>query len=106
MSKTYNKNGEDITVSDEVYDKLFPPIPPEPPRPYTIYKTDIVSRMTDPELEAFDTALTAAPLRQRRMWADCQALESSSEYFGGLTAQFTAAFGADRAKAILAPSEG
>jgi hypothetical protein len=103
---TYMENNEEITVSQSVFDKLFPRQPELPPQPYTIYKTDVVSRMTDTELEQFDAALTAAPLRQRRMWTDCQALESSSEYFGGLTTQFTAAFGADRAKVILAPSEG
>ena len=58
--------------------------------------------MTDPELDRFDAALTAATTRQRRMWTDCTHIESDGAYFAALQGQFTAAFGADRAGALLA----
>lgn len=72
--------------------------------PYGILKMDIVSRMTDSELDRFDAALTSAPTRARRMWTDCHEVRSDSDFFAGLRQQFTAAFDADRATAILAAS--
>lgn len=76
--------------------------PPEPVAPYQLYKTDIYSRMTDAELEAFDTAMRAAPLRERLMWADCVTVSSDSEYFLLLVSSMTAAFGDERTATILA----
>lgn len=70
--------------------------------PYSLYKTDIISRMTDEEVEAFDTALAGASARLRRMWLDCQKVESDSPFFAGLKASFAAQLGDERAEAILA----
>jgi hypothetical protein len=102
--KTYSQDGIDVTVSDEEYALVFPS-PPEPPRPFTLYKTGIESRMTDDELTAFDAALSAATVRARRLWTDCQLVHSDDPFFATLTAQLTAAFGADRAFIILAKAD-
>jgi hypothetical protein len=99
--KTYSRDGVDVTVDDDEYAALFPS-PPEPPQPFTLYKTDIEGRMTDDELTAFDAALSAATVRERRLWTDCQMVHSDDPFFATLTAQLTAAFGADRASIILA----
>ena len=70
--------------------------------PFTLYKTDIEGRMTDDELTAFDAALSAATVRARRLWTDCQMVHSDAAFFATLTAQLTAAFGSARASIILA----
>jgi hypothetical protein len=95
------QDGQALTV--DASDPRAPqPVPPEPPRPFTLYKTDIEGRMTDDELTAFDTALSAATVRARRLWTDCQMVHSDDPFFATLTTQLTAAFGADRAAIILA----
>ncbi|MDN3592118.1 hypothetical protein [Methylobacterium adhaesivum] len=75
---------------------------PEPDVPFELFKTDVLSRMTDDELDGFDEELATASTRERRMWIDCTRLVSTDPYFEGLKAKFAAAFGEDRAKAILA----
>lgn len=70
--------------------------------PFELFKTDVLGRMTDDELEGFDEELATASTRERRMWIDCTRLVSTDPYFEGLKAKFAAAFGEDRAKAILA----
>lgn len=70
--------------------------------PFTLYKTDIEGRMTDDELAQFDAALSAATVRVRRLWTDCQMVHSDDPFFAALSAQITAAFGSDRAAIILA----
>lgn len=81
-----------------------PASPPPVATAFAIYKTDVVTRMTDDELTRFDAALTSAPVRTRRMWTDCVEIRSDSPFFATLQAQFTTAFGADRTAAILAQS--
>ena len=104
MSKTVQVNGKDIVMDDDTFAALFP-VPVVQPSAFTLYKTDIESRMSDAELAAFDTALSAATVRARRLWTDCQMVHSDDPLFTALTTQLTAAFGADRASAILAPTE-
>lgn len=74
----------------------------EAAKPYALFKTTIISRMTDAEVDAFDAALTGASARQRRMWTDCQMVESGSPFFAVLHTQLAEAFTEDRADAILA----
>ena len=78
------------------------PTKPGPAPAYSIYKTDVVSRMTDDELDKFDAGLTAATTRERRMWTDCTQIQSDSPYFTALQQQFAAAFGTGRATTLLA----
>jgi hypothetical protein len=76
--------------------KAAPPV-------FQLFKTDIIARMTDPELATFVSAMDAAPLRQRLMWSECQTVWSTDPYFPVLQAAMQAAFGASRAAEILAP---
>lgn len=102
MSVTRMEDGALVTRSDADDAALYPPAAPEPPQPFTLYKTDIEGRMTDDELTAFDTALSSATVRARRLWTDCQMVHSDDPFFATLTSQLTAAFGAGRAATILA----
>ena len=80
-----------------------PPEPePVPDPPYELYKTDVISRLTDTELDLFEAQLQGSTTRERRMWADCTRLVSSDPYFDALKAGFVTAFGVPRATAILA----
>lgn len=80
-------------------------IPPPEPAPYTIFKTTLISRMKDAELETFDAVYRQQGLRDRMMWDNCISIISTDPYFAVLVELFTAAFGAARAKELVAPIE-
>ena len=67
----------------------------------SLFKTEIYERMTDGELDIFDVAIEQADRRTRLMWRDCLEVQVDSPLFQVLNAQMVAAFGADRASAIL-----
>jgi hypothetical protein len=69
------------------------------------YKTDIWRRMTETECETFEAAINQAPAKLRGLWNDCLSLEHSAPEFASFKAQMGAAFGADRAETIMAPSQ-
>lgn len=79
-----------------------PPMPA--PAPLRTYKTDVWRRCTETEAETLDAALNTAPVKLRRLWADSTILEHESAEFSDLLAPMIAAFGAERAAEILAPS--
>lgn len=87
---------EEIAAAQEAAANLPPPV-------YGVYKTTIISRMSDDELAAFKAGMDAAPLRQQMMWNDCQSVQSDSPLFPVLQAAFAGAFGEARAAEILAP---
>ena len=104
MTKIVQINGASVEMDDATFAALFP-AQPDQSQSFTLYKTDIESRMTDDELTAFDAALSAATVRARRLWTDCQMGHSDDPFFTDLQAQLTAAFGADRSSIILAKAD-
>jgi len=74
---------------------------PKPPERISLYKTDIYSRMSDEELDAFDEAMGAADTRTRLMWRDCLQVEIDSPFFTVLLDRLEAGFGKERAAQIL-----
>ena len=93
----------DAVVSDSNFVEITGSWPlPEPEQPFSLYKTTIYERMTDAELSTFDTAMQAAPLRERLVWRDCVTVNSDSPHFGQLQAAMQAAFGTERTAIILA----
>jgi hypothetical protein len=83
---------------------------PEPPTPEPVvpvlqtYKSDIWRRASDEEAEIIDAALNAAPVKQRRLWADSTILVHGADGWDAIRDQMVAAFGVERADEILAPS--
>jgi hypothetical protein len=69
-------------------------------------KSDVWRRATDDEAGAMDAMLNAAPAKLRRLWADSTILEHDSPEFAAVRDPIVAAFGAERADALLAPSPG
>ena len=102
----FKPDGSFITISElgekaiDGLTKESPPVPPPPSRT-SLFKTEIYERMTDAELDVFDDAIEQADRRTRLMWRDCIEVEADSPLFPVLQAQMTAAFGEDRAEAIL-----
>lgn len=90
---------DDLTYEMRYNGAGFEPVPP-PPRS-ALFKTEIYSRMTDEELEAFEAALAVAPVRLRLMWRDCNSVEVESPLFPMLRQQLTEGFSEARAAAIL-----
>lgn len=80
---------------------IGPYVPLPAPLRTELYKTEIIERMTDAELEVFDAELSAAPLRKRLMWRDCVTVLATSPLFAELRGGMTVSFGAERAEAIL-----
>lgn len=73
---------------------------PPPPSPRWMSKVTIYRRMSNDELEAFDTFMrTQATVRQRRTWDDSQEVPADDPE---LVALATALFGAERAAELLA----
>lgn len=79
-----------------------PPTPVVDDSPFELFKTTVLNRMTDEEVDAFDFELSTSTARERRMWTDCDRLVSTDQFFEALKARFAKAFGADRAALILA----
>lgn len=77
-----------------------PPAMPVMVRP-SLYKTEIYQRMSNVELDVFDSAIEQADRRTRLMWRDCLEVQADNPLFEQLKLQLTAAFGQERAEAIL-----
>lgn len=70
------------------------------------YKIDIWRRVDDVEAETLDQLLHTVSAKLRRSFDAAIRIEHDAPEFPELQAGITAALGADRAAAILAPSEG
>lgn len=70
------------------------------------YKIDIWRRVDEGEAETLDQLLHTVSAKLRRSFDAAQRIEHNAPEFPELQAGITAALGADRAAAILAPSEG
>lgn len=85
----------------------IPPVEPEePPEPALMTKTHkatIWRRLTDEEAEQLDAALSAAPLRLRRIFEAAQYLDTNDPDYPTLRAGVVAALGEERAAEVLAP---
>lgn len=73
-----------------------------PPAYFELFKTDIIGRMTDEQVEDFDAELALQPARVRRMWADCTRVESTHPLYTLLHEQISAKYGEAEANRILA----
>lgn len=67
----------------------------------SLFKTEIYSRMTDEELDAFDDAIETSDRRTRLMWRDCLEVQADSPLWPVLQFQMAQEFGPDRASMIL-----
>lgn len=83
-----------------------PPPAPPPPSPARTLKSDVWRRATEEEAGMMDALLNAAPVKLRRLWSDSTILEHASAEFAEVRGPITAAFGAERADVLLAPSPG
>lgn len=83
-----------------------PQPPPPPPSPARTLKSDVWRRATAEEADAMDAMLSAAPTKLRRLWDDSTILEHASPDFEQVRGPIIAAFGAQRADELLAPSLG
>ena len=79
-----------------------PPAPP--PTPVYIQKVDIWRRATDAEAEKLVALLGQQSIRLQRMFSDATVISSADEMWPTLLGGITQLLGADRAKALLAPS--
>lgn len=77
--------------------------PVEAPQPYAIPKLTIITRMTDEQLDLFDTQLAAQPVRFRRSWLDAQEVHSDHPFHQVLLDAMTQAWGEAEATRILGP---
>lgn len=71
--------------------------------PFT-YKADVVDRMTDLELQKFETELLQTTVRMRQKWYAIQRVYHRSADYPEFYGEFVDAFGMDRADQILRPS--
>lgn len=78
--------------------------PPEPQPIVITYKADLFRRATDSEADMIDTALAAAPAKERRLFDMAQYLDHSAPEFASMQAALTGMFGADRTAELLAAS--
>jgi hypothetical protein len=83
--------------------KTFTPIVLPPPSPI-LDKADIWRRATDAEAETIVQALGQQSVRKQRLFNDAQYIDLTDPDFADLQQGFVAAFGADRAAQLLAPS--
>ena len=70
-----------------------------------LFKADVWRRCTDAEATLLDAALSAQPVRLRRMWDDAAFISSTDELYSTLKAGITAIIGAKRAGELLEPTE-
>lgn len=84
----------------------YVPPPPPPPAPYTLQMSDFWSRFeNDDEYEAFDAAVSVAPLaKDRRAFGVAVFLVSNSPLFAWTKAILINVVAAERADVIMAPS--
>lgn len=93
-------DGKEKTIDLSALD-LPPPVEVLPLLRTSLFKTEIYSRMTDDELDAFDDAIEASDRRTRLMWRDCLEVQVDSPLWPLLQFQMKEAFGAARTAAIL-----
>lgn len=75
-----------------------------PPQPYTLSIALFWLRMTDPEAEDFDAAIsTATPLRLRRAFNSAATMASDGELFGFVRGVLIGVTGETRADEIMGP---
>lgn len=78
---------------------------PPPLDPVIItYKADLFRRATDAEADMIDTALAAAPAKERRLFDMAQYLDHSAPEFASMQTALTGMFGPERAAELLAAS--
>ncbi len=75
---------------------------PNRPQPYRITKLQIIDRMTDAQLDAFDADMEKVPKRMKRSWEVAQDIDSKHPLFAQLKQAMTAKWGAAEAERILA----
>ncbi len=80
------------------------PAVPSAPSFTRLYKSEVWRRATDAEAEQLDAALSAAPVRLRRLWADSTVLDTTSEDWPLLRDPVVQLLGAARAAELLAPT--
>lgn len=81
-----------------------PPRPPDPP--VVVYKVDFYRRLTDDEAVKVEDAIAQQSTRQRRIFESAQTFRSDAPEWSTLTQLAKDLFGEDRAKELLAPSQG
>lgn len=99
--------------SEEIFARVvageFGPVapyqPPNLPVKTKLFKADVWRRCTDSEAALLDAALSAQPVRLRRMWDDATFISSTDELYSTLKAGITAIIGAKRAGELLEPTE-
>jgi len=73
--------------------------------PFT-YKSDIITRMTDAQVDTFDTLLNQTTPRMRLTWEAIQAVYHRGTFFPEFYGMFVDEFGQSEADRILAVSSG
>lgn len=74
--------------------------------PRVTYKADIWRRCTDAQAVALDALLKGQTVRQQRIFNDATQINHADPLFADLHAGIAAAFDAETADALLAPSQG
>lgn len=95
-------DGEIVTLTAEEVAEFLAGSEVQQPA-YTLYKTTIWLRMSDPEAETVMAAKDQQPAKFRGLWDDALSVQSDSQFFDTLKEFLTGVLSAERADALLQP---
>lgn len=102
--ETVHINGDEKKMSKAEMAELWgPPVVAEEV-PIVVFPADLWRRATDDEAQDIMDAMTAQPVRIRKIFETARSYQSDDELWPLLESAAQALFGADRAAELLAPS--